>query len=286
MRPLLFLTSCLLLINVRVKAQTTTTAQTQVQSLDERLLFIPSKYPRGNWKPSGLNFRDVFFTAKDGTKLHGWYCPAENPRAVVLISHGNAGHVADRARWLRFFQKEARISVFLYDYRGYGKSEGIPTVAGILQDAQAARATLRELADVENDEMFLMGESLGGAVATQLAAEASPRGLILQSTFSSMRDVADIHYPRVSWMVPAQKLNSEAIIGRYRGPLLLSHGTADQIIPPRLGKKLFQAANDPKVFLEIPRAGHQNWFTRVYAGKLVTFIDAVNRQAEAAPDSP
>ena len=144
-----------------------------------------------------------------------------------------------------------QVSAFMFDYRGYGRSDGVPTVPGVLQDARAARAKLRELAGVEDSGMLIMGESLGGAVAVQLAAESAPKALILQSTFSSMRDVADYHYPKLSWLVPAEKLDSVTQITRYRGPLLQSHGDADRTIPFALGEKLFQAANEPKTFVRI-----------------------------------
>ncbi len=96
------------------------------RSIDESLLFFPSKYPEGNWNPKDLRFEDVFFTADDKTKLHGWYCPCDHPRGVLLIAHGNAGNVASRAAWLRYLQSKLKLSVFIFDYRGYGRSEGAP----------------------------------------------------------------------------------------------------------------------------------------------------------------
>jgi hypothetical protein len=120
--------------------------------------------------------------------------------------------------------------------------------------------------------MVLMGESLGGAVAVQLAAESAPRGLILQSTFSSLKDVAAVHFPGLSWLVPADKLDSAAQIARYRGPLLQSHGTADETIPPSSGRILFDAANEPKEFVEVPGAGHNDWLTQRYLARLDQFL--------------
>jgi fermentation-respiration switch protein FrsA (DUF1100 family) len=247
-----------------------------VRSIDELLLFFPSKFPNGNWRPRDLQFQDVFFTAADGTRLHGWYCSANHPRAVVLAAHGNAGHVASRAPWLRHLQQRTGVSVFMFDYRGYGRSEGVPTVAGAIQDATAARAKLRELAAVKDSEMLLMGESLGGAIVIQLAAKSPPRGLILQSTFSSLRDVADVHYPRLSWLVPRNKLDSAAQITAFRGPLLQSHGTADRTIPFSSGQKLFRAANEPKEFAALESAGHNNWLTEDYLRRLDEFITRVS----------
>jgi fermentation-respiration switch protein FrsA (DUF1100 family) len=241
-------------------------------TIDELLLFFPAKYPAGNWTPKDLRFDDVSFSAEDKTRLHGWYCPCDKPRATILIAHGNAGHVASRAPWLKYLQSEAHVTTFMFDYRGYGRSEGVPTVEGALLDAKAARAKLRELARVADSEMLLMGESLGGAIVVRLAAESAPRGLILQSTFSSLKDVADIHYPRLSWLVPPTKLDSLRQIARYRGPLLQSHGTADGTIPIGLGEKLFRSANEPKAFVRISGADHNDWVTEQYLTRLNEFI--------------
>lgn len=251
-------------------------------SIDELLLFFPAKFPTGDWKPKDLQFQDVFFTASDDTKLHGWFCPCDKPRAVLLMAHGNAGHVASRAAWLRYLQSKPKASAFIFDYRGYGRSEGSPTVEGVLKDASAARAKLRELAHVKDTEMLLMGESLGGSIVIQLAAESAPRGLIVQSTFSSLRDVADVHYSNLSWLVPRDKLDSTSQIARYRGPLLQSHGTQDRTIPFALGQKLFRAANEPKQFAAIEGADHNNWQTDAYLKQLDEFIARV----ESTPQPP
>lgn len=259
------------------------TASEERPSIDELLLFFPSKYPDGDWQPQGLRFEDIYFSADDGTKLHGWFCPCETPRGVLLIAHGNAGHIAFRAPWLQYLQCTAKLSVFMFDYRGYGRSEGTPTVEGAIRDAVAARSKLRELASIKDDEMLLMGESLGGAVMIQLAADSAPRGLILQSTFSSLRDIADFHFPKLSWLVPRSKLDSVTKIARYTGPLLQSHGNMDRTIPFASGEKLFQAANEPKRFVTVEGADHNNWLTDLYLKELDGFITSlpVVRQIES-----
>ena len=266
-------------VPLRARAQETPTLEkqvgSQVQSIDEMLLFFPSKYPAGDWSPKDLRFNDIFFIAADKTRLHGWYCPCDNPRGVVLLAHGNAGHIASRASWLRYLQTKARVSVFIFDYRGYGRSEGAPTVAGVLQDATAARAKLCELALIKDSEMLLMGESLGGAIVVQLAADSPPRGLILQSTFSSLRDVADFHYPKLAWLVPRDKLDSMNAITRYRGPLLQSHGDQDQSVPFALGERLFLAADGRKKMISIANAGHNDWLAEEYLQALDDFINQV-----------
>lgn len=248
-----------------------------VRSIDEMLLFFPTKFPVGDWMPKNLVFKDVDFTAADNTRLHGWYCPCENPRAVILMAHGNAGHVASRAPWLRYLQLKARVSVFAFDYRGYGRSQGTPTVAGAIQDAEAARAKLCELASIKDADMLLMGESLGGAVMVQLAAQSAPRGLILQSTFSSLKHVAVVHYPRLAWLVPQGKLDSLSLIPRYKGPLLLSHGDRDRTIPLMSADKLFQAANEPKQFVKVAGADHNDWLTDEYLKRLDDFIERTSK---------
>ena len=245
------------------------------QSIDELLLFFPVKHPSGDWAPKDLEFKDVEFTSADKTKLHAWYCPCDNPRAVILLSHGNAGNLAGHASWLRYLQQQARVSVMIYDYRGFGRSEGKPTVEGVLQDATAARAKLCQLASVKDSELLLMGESLGGAIAVQLAAKSAPRGLILQSTFSSMKDVAMVHYPKLAWLVPTGKLDSVSAISQYHGPLLQSQGDKDEIVPFKSGEKLFQAANEPKVLLTISNAGHNNWMCKDYLQRFDEFDDRV-----------
>ena len=245
-------------------------------TIDELLLFFPSKFPNGDWNPKDLKFQDVFFAAEDKTKLHGWYCPADNPRAAVLIAHGNAGHVASRAPWLRYLQTKANVSVFMFDYRGYGRSEGTPSVEGLIQDATSARAKLCELANVKDSEMLLMGESLGGAIVVQLAAKSPPQGLILQSSFSSLRDVADVHYPKLAWLVPLNKLDSVTQIAAYCGPLLQSHGTSDRTIPFSSGERLFRAASEPKQFVTIENADHNNWLSEAYLKQLDGFITRVS----------
>lgn len=249
-----------------------------MRTLDEMLLFFPIKYPYGDWEPVTLNYEDVWFSAEDGAKLHGWYCPAEKPRAVILFAHGNAGNLSHRAWLLSYFQKQLRVSVLIFDYRGYGRSEGIPTAEGILQDGRAASKALAEKAGVRQSDLVLMGRSLGGSVVVPLAGEINARGLILQSTFSSLKDVADATYPKLSWLVPPDKLNSAAKIGDYQGALLQSHGDADGTVPYASGKKLFDAANEPKEFVTIIGGDHNDPQSEEYYEMLEKFLNEVSKE--------
>ena len=165
-------------------------------------------------------------------------------------------------------------SVLIFDYRGYGRSEGRPSEAGVLADARAARSWLaaREKIAAKTD-WCCMGESLGGAVAVDLAAADGARALVLESTFSSLPDVAAHHYPwlPVHWLMRT-RLDSRAKIAAYHGPLLESHGRPDTIIPFALGRRLFEAANEPKQFFTIPDRDHNDPRPDEYYDALAKFL--------------
>jgi uncharacterized protein len=261
--------------NAAAQGGASSSKQAKSQTLDELLLFYPSKYPDGDWKPKGLNFEDAWFKAEDGTRLHGWYCPCDKPRAILLFAHGNAGNLSQHSGLMQYFQKQLRVTAFIFDYRGYGRSEGLPTVEGILQDARAARIFLAHRAKVPESQIVLMGRSLGGGVVVQLGAESAARGLILESTFSSFKDVAAHHYPRLALLVPTSKLDSLSQIKRYKGPLLQSHGDADGTVPYSLGLKLFRAANDPKRWITIHGGDHNSPQSADYYREVDRFLDVL-----------
>lgn len=242
------------------------------RSIDELLLFQPARYPAGDWNPDGLKFEDVWMTTGDGVKIHGWYCPHVNPQAVVLYAHGNAGNLSHRAAMIEQLVEQHQVSVMIFDYRGYGRSEGKPTAAGALNDARAARAELAKRAGIKEADVVLMGRSLGGAILVPLAAELSPRGLILQSTFSSLKNIAKHHFPVLAWMVPKSKLDSAKMIPDAKCPVLISHGDRDTVIPFEQGRALFEAANEPKQFMTIEGAGHNDPQPKAYDGLLAEFF--------------
>jgi fermentation-respiration switch protein FrsA (DUF1100 family) len=240
---------------------------------ENALIFLPSVYPAGDWQPPGLRFEDAWFEADDGTRLHGWYVAAEQPRAVVLFAHGNAGHLADRADLIGTLAGELGVSVLAFDYRGYGRSQGRPSEQGVLADARAARRWLARRAGVSERQIVLLGESIGGAIMVDLAAADGARALVLENTFSSLPEVAAFHYP---WLpvrlLMRSRLDSVAKIGRYRGPLLQFHGDADQIIPLALGQRVFDAANEPKRLIVIPRGDHNDPRTGTFYAELDRFL--------------
>lgn len=247
--------------------------QNPLAKLENSLVFAPTRYPTGNWQPRDLPFEDVWFTADDGTKLHGWHLPHPNPQAVVLFAHGNAGNLSDRAELLRMLHDRCDLAVMVFDYRGYGRSEGSPDEQGILQDARAARAWLARREGTAQTNIVLMGRSLGGAVAIDLAAQDGARALIVESTFTSLPEVANEHMP---WMAPKllmrNRLDSLAKIHDYHGPLLVSHGDRDRVIPFKHGQRLFAAANEPKRFITIPGGRHNDPQTPEYYDALDAFL--------------
>jgi len=244
--------------------------------LENSLIYFPARYPAGWWNPRGLKFEDAEFTADDGTQLHGWFLPADEPQAVILFCHGNAGNLTHRVDVMEELPRHTNASLLLFDYRGYGKSQGSPDEAGVLADARAARAWLAKRTGVAEQDIVLWGESIGGAVAVDLAAKDGARGLILEDAFTSLPDVAAYHYPLlpVRWLMRG-KLNSLANIGSYRGPLLMAHGDADSIIPYTLGQRLFAAANEPKRFLTQDGADHNDPRDEIFWEELKNFIQAL-----------
>jgi uncharacterized protein len=254
-------------------APSSSAGRAERQRLHEKLLFHPTQHPDGIWQPKDLRPEDVSFAASDGTRLHGWYVASPTPQGVLLYAHGNGGNLSYDSRMIRRLRDELHLSVFAFDYRGYGRSEGKPTVTGVLDDARSARAWLARRAEIPEGQVILMGRSLGGAVVIQLAGELPPRGLVVESSFASLREVADHHFSKLSWLVPRDELNSAATLARYQGPLLVSHGDADRTIPPAHGQKLFEAAGGQKQFFNIAGGDHNDPQPDDYYRRLNRFLD-------------
>ncbi len=251
-----------------------------LKPIEQRLI-----YPRGGTPESRQSDDDeaidTRFTADDGVRLHGRFYDHPERRAVVLFCHGNAGNVADWSEAAKLLRDRHQVAVLVFDYRGYGQSEGTPDEPGIIRDARAARRWLADQTNVGEQNIVLIGRSLGGAVAVDLAASDGGRGLILISTFSSLPDVAAHH---MSWMLPhwnmTQRLNSAGKIARYKGPLLQSHGGADNVVPIDSARKLFNAANEPKQFVVIPRSGHNDQLDDAFHDQIDAFLDLLPSQGD------
>jgi hypothetical protein len=255
-------------------------------TLENWLVYHPYRHPWPDakyWSSGHVGAEDAEFTAADGTALHGFYFAQPKPRAVVLFCHGNAGNVtvwSDEAQQMR---AAAKVSVLTFDYRGYGRSAGSPSEAGVLADARAARAWLAKRSGIAERDVVIAGLSLGGGVAVDLAALDGARGLILQNTFTSLPDVAARHFPivPVQWLM-RNRFNSLAKIANYHGPLLQSHAGNDEIVPLPLGEKLFAAANPPKQFIKLPGATHNEPPPGSYYVELAKWIDALPQDTTGA----
>jgi fermentation-respiration switch protein FrsA (DUF1100 family) len=207
----------------------------------------------------GLPYEEVRLLTADKLQLHGWYIPHPAATRTLLFFHGNGGNISHRGESLEIFYRLG-LNVLIIDYRGYGHSEGRPDEAGFTLDAAAAWDYLSKQRGVPARQIIIFGRSLGGAVATQLAAEVEPGALILESTFSSGRDMASHLFPLLSHFVLLRyRFDNEAHIRQLNSPLYMAHSPEDEIIPFTLGEKLYAAASVPKRFF-VMRGGHNDGF--------------------------
>lgn len=243
---------------------------------ETQLVYPAPPVEQGNWNPFGSDHEEAWFSAEDkpDLKVHGWYFDQPNADHVVLYCHGNANHVADLFLLTQKLRVELNASVLVFDYRGYGKSVGKPNEAGIIHDALAAQRWLADRTNRSVDEIVLMGRSLGGGVATALAEQQGGAALILQSTFTRMTDAAAHHYPwlPVRWVM-RNRFNSIDRITEIRCPLLISHGTNDEVIPYGHSLLLHEAAgSEVKQHREIPRGRHNQPQPEAYYAELREFL--------------
>lgn len=230
-------------------------------SLEHLFLYFPDSEIVMTPATMRLEFEDVHFRAADRTRLHGWYLEGEPGRPLVVFCHGNAGNISHRVDNLRLFRKLG-LSVFIFDYRGYGQSEGKATENGTYSDMRGALDWLKEKGWSEQ-QMIYFGRSMGAAIALQLAVERPPSGLILEAPFTSIEAIGKELYPLL-WTLAGWALDVRydnlAKIDQIRSPLLIFHGERDEIISTKMGLQLFERALQPKKFYGIPRAGHNNTY--------------------------
>lgn len=234
---------------------------------------------------SGLTHaEEVTLTTDDGLSLGAWFVAGDASagqarRFTAIVFNGNAGNRAHRADLAAALARHG-IAVLLMDYRGFGGNPGSPSEDGLAMDARAARAYLLTRPDVDPARIVYLGESLGTAVATRLAAEHAPAALILRSPFASMTDVGRFHYPflPVRWLL-RDRYDTAGQIGRVTSPVLVIAGDRDAIIPIEHSRRLFEAAREPKEFVVIPGAGHNDF--SLLAG--TQMIDAIARFLSAPP---
>jgi fermentation-respiration switch protein FrsA (DUF1100 family) len=245
---------------------------------EDSLIYFPTRFPDGYWEPAEHpgegevwpRIEDVEFASGDGTQLHGWLAEpvrrkdgADEPvpgSQVLLWFHGNAGNLTYRYDMLARIVRRLSLRVFIVDYRGYGKSQGSPSESGLYQDARGAWDYLTGSRGVAPEDVVILGKSLGGGPASELATQVTPGGLILQSTFTSVRDMATRVAPFVPRFLVRTKMASIDKVARVACPLLVVHGDQDEVIPFAMGEALYNAAQEPKRFYRVPGAHHNDTY--------------------------
>ena len=244
--------------------------------LENSMVYFPAPWTTFDDLAPNDTLKDHFFTNADGNKLHALVHETENAKGHLLYLHGNAGHIGHRAEILRYLATAHQFTVMGVDYRGYGKSDGQPNEEGLYQDGEAALLELAKISNIKTEDIVILGRSLGGGVASHLAKHHQPKALVLESTFTTMPDVAQTIYPFLPVKLLMQnKYPSIDNIKAYRGPVLISHGDRDEIVPYALGQELFAAANEPKEFIPIRGGGHNDAYSADYARALQDFLRAL-----------
>ncbi len=226
--------------------------------IEERYIYHPSNQLEGSPGDLGLEFQEARFSAADGTRLHGWLVPGDRNITWVWF-HGNAGNISHRLEDLKVFHDQLGVGIFIFDYRGFGASEGKPSERGLYQDGEAALEWLREHPAAGRHRHLLLGRSLGCAIAVEMARRHPPWRLVLDAPFSSIRAMANDRgrwAGLLSWVLFRSKFDSLRKIKEVRAPVLVCHGDRDETIPFYHGRRLFEAANEPKSFYTIANGGH------------------------------
>jgi fermentation-respiration switch protein FrsA (DUF1100 family) len=227
--------------------------------LQPKLLYRPLR--EINFTPADLRlaFEEVAFPSRDGVRLSGWYIPRENARFTLLFCHGNGGNIMHLLDSLTFFH-DLGLNCFLFDYRGYGHSAGRPTEPGTYLDAQAAWDWLVREKQAAPEQIILLGRSLGGSIAAHLAGRVPAAGLVVESAFTSYPDIGARFYPYMPVRLFARfRYDTLAYLKSVHCPVLLIHSRDDELVPFEFGARLFEAAPEPKKFVEI-RGSHNDGF--------------------------
>ncbi len=244
--------------------------------LANRAVYYPSKYPEGSWSvQQQLQAEDVWLDSQDRVRLHAWWVPSQDARLVTLYLHGNAGNITDRLAAIREIVA-AGSSVLIPDYRGYGKSGGRPSEKGLYIDSETAFVHLLGRG-YRAGQIILHGESLGTAVAVDLASRRPCAGLILEAPFTSAGDIAGTVIPYLGPIL-VRSYDSRSKIRWILAPKLFIHGNRDEIIPLRFGQELFRAAQEPKTFWIVDGAGHNDIAGKTgprYRERLAVFYESV-----------
>jgi hypothetical protein len=248
---------------------------------ESHLIFFPD-YPNrlaGDWHPHGLPVEDVWLTSSDGTKLHAWWIPNQNAKFTFLAFHGNAANVANRASVYEFLS-DTPANILALEYRGYGRSDGKPSETGFYRDADAAYAYLVTSRGLDPNTIISFGQSLGTAVAANLAARHKMGGVLLEAPFLSASRAAR----KIFWFLPGTSLlvysqfDTQARLKKINAPILIVHCTQDPVIPFHFGQEVYDAARPPKTFLSINGYCHEEASVIApaeYHAALIKFLSSI-----------
>lgn len=253
-------------------------------SMQSMFLYKPVREVTYTPEDIGIDFENVTLETTDGVKLNAWYIPAKDTKMTMLFCHGNGGNITHRLDSINLFNKLG-LNCFIFDYRGYGQSEGKTTEQGTYTDAVAAYNWLTQTRNISAEEIILFGRSLGGSVAVHTAAEVKVRSLVIESCFTSYVDMGKKFYPYmpIRWFARF-KYDTIGYLKKVQCPVMIIHSRGDEIIPFEFGLELYEAANEPKKFVEI-YGGHNDGFLvsdEIYTGawkKWIKFLSDNKQQA-------
>lgn len=229
-----------------------------IRFIEKKSLYYPLKKIEATPRDIGLDYEEVFITTKDSVLISGWYIPSGSPGGTFLFSHGNGGNISHRLEKIKMFN-DLHVNVLIFDYRGYGMSKGSPSEEGIYLDAEAVYDYLVNEKKVPPQKIIGYGESLGGTVMVDLAVKHEMGGVIIEGSFTSIKDMAKKHFPFIPAFVYKTAFNAQEKIGSVKAPTLHLHSSADEIVPYELGRRLFDSAPGLKEFVPL-QGGHNDSF--------------------------
>jgi uncharacterized protein len=250
-----------------------------VEALENRFIFFPDKRIEATPRDWDLAYEEISFTTQDGLRLNGWWIPGTGSPLTILWFHGNGGNISHRLNNIKLRHDLLGTNIFIFDYREYGRSEGRASEEGTYHDGDAAIRYLRSRGDVDQTRIVFLGESLGSAVAVEMATRHDCAALILESPFLSIPEMAKVSFPFLPiGSLLQSRYDTLSKIGQVRVPLLIVHGENDEIVPFRHGQRLFEAAREPKEFYPIKQARHNDLYLiggQAYLETLDRFLSEV-----------
>jgi hypothetical protein len=245
-----------------------------VGAIENRFIFFPDKQIEATPRSYGLAYEEIYFKTTDGLNLNGWWIPGTGSPLTILWFHGNGGNISHRLHNIKLRHDLIGTNIFIFDYREYGRSEGRASEEGTYRDGDSAIQYLHARGDIDPTKIVFLGESLGSAVAVEMATRHGCAALILESPFLSIPEMAKAIFPLLPIGSFLQtRYDTFSKIGQVRAPLLIVHGENDEIVPFQQGRRLFEAAREPKEFYGIKGAHHNDLY--MVGGK--AYLETLNR---------